>query len=124
MKKPEYSSQNINHQLNKVKTYIKGLDEIIEGGLPQNRTTVVNGQAGSGKSIFGLEFLYYGAMNNEPGIFVGFEETATQIRENAATLGMDFAKPEKQNKLCIIEGHLPADAILKGEFSLKAYWLS
>lgn len=119
MKKPISSLNPNDSVLKKVPTFISELDSILEGGLPKNRTTVINGQAGSGKSIFGLEFLYRGALNNESGIFVGFEETANQIRENAATLGMDFEKLEKQNKLCIIEGHLPTDAILNGTFSLK-----
>ena len=114
------SSSNENHSLlKKVPTFISELDDILEGGLPKNRTTVIKGQSGSGKSVFGLQFLYNGALNDEPGIFVGFEETANQIRENAATLGMDFQKLEKQNKLFIIEGQLPTDAILHGNFSLK-----
>lgn len=106
-------------QLNKVKTFIEGLDDIIEGGLPHNRTTVINGHAGSGKTIFGFEFLYRGALNGEPGIFVGFEESAANIRENAATLGFDFLKLEKQNKLCIIEGQVAPEILLSGDFSLK-----
>ncbi len=106
-------------KIRKVPTYIQGLDEILEGGLPYNRTTVINGQTGSGKTIFGLEFLYYGALHGEPGIFVGFEETTQQTRENAATLGLNFEELEKQNKLCIIEGFINTDVFISGEFSLK-----
>ena len=120
MKNSKPSSENSpNPQLNKVKTYIDGLDEILQGGLPANRTTVINGQAGSGKSVFGLEFLYRGALNGEPGIFVGFEESVYQTRENAATLGLDLVTLENQNKLCIIEGYIENDILLKGDFSLK-----
>lgn len=106
-------------QLNKVKTYLVGLDEVLQGGLPANRTTVISGKAGTGKSIFGLEFLYRGALNGEPGIFVGFEEPIQQTRENAATLGLDIYSLENQNKLCIIEGYIENDMLLKGDFSLK-----
>jgi len=120
MKNSKNASENPSSQsLKKLKTFITGLDEILEGGLPANRTTIVNGMVGSGKSIFGLEFIYRGALNNEPGIFVGFEESAQHIRENALSLGMDYKILENQNKLCIVEGQLPTDIFLRGEFSLK-----
>ena len=38
-------------QLQKCPTGIKGFDEITEGGLPKNRTTLVSGSAGSGKTL-------------------------------------------------------------------------
>jgi hypothetical protein len=38
-------------QLQKCLTGIKGFDEITEGGLPKNRTTLVSGGAGSGKTL-------------------------------------------------------------------------
>lgn len=119
--KTTYPNSNLksSFKIPKVPTFIKGLDEILEGGLPYNRTTVVLGQAGSGKTIFGLEFLYHGALHNEPGIFVGFEETNKQTRENAATLGMNIKELEKQNKLCLIEGFINTDVLISGEFSLK-----
>jgi circadian clock protein KaiC len=120
MKNSKTSSENPSSRpLKKLKTFITGLDEILEGGLPANRTTVINGMAGTGKSIFGIEFIYRGALNNEPGIFVGFEETAQHIRENALSLGLDIKAVEDQNKFCIVEGQLPTDIFLRGEFSLK-----
>ncbi|MGI8636058.1 MAG: ATPase domain-containing protein, partial [Segetibacter sp.] len=36
------------NRLVKCPTGIKGFDEITEGGLPKNRTTLVSGNAGSG----------------------------------------------------------------------------
>lgn len=55
--------------LKKVPTYITGLDEILKGGLPSGRTTLVVGSPGSGKTVMGIEFIYRGAINNESGIF-------------------------------------------------------
>jgi circadian clock protein KaiC len=37
---------------------IQGLDEITQGGLPKGRPTLVCGNAGCGKTLLGLEFLY------------------------------------------------------------------
>jgi hypothetical protein len=47
---------------------IQGVDEITGGGLPRGRSTLISGGAGSGKTLFGLEFLVRGATQfSEPG---------------------------------------------------------
>ncbi|MBC7605732.1 MAG: KaiC 1, partial [Burkholderiales bacterium] len=50
-------SPSPSEQLQKCPTGITGFDEITEGGLPKNRTTLVSGGAGSGKTLLGLDFL-------------------------------------------------------------------
>ena len=82
----------------KVPTKIAGLDEILEGGIPRGRTTVISGGPGSGKTVLGLEFLCRGAMAAEPGVFVTFEERAEAIRLNALAMGWDLAALEKAGK--------------------------
>ena len=53
------------NKLQKCLTGIKGFDEVTEGGLPKNRTTLISGSAGSGKTLFGIDFLINGAINNK-----------------------------------------------------------
>ncbi len=43
--------------IEKAPTYIAGLDEILGGGLPRGRTTILAGRPGSGKTLLALEFL-------------------------------------------------------------------
>lgn len=105
--------------LGKTPTHIKGLDEILEGGLPRDRTTVINGGPGSGKTLLALEFLYRGALAGEPGIFVGFEEPIEHLRQNAATLGWDLSALERENRLVLLSGHIKPDTLVSGDFSLK-----
>lgn len=50
-----------NSSLPKARSGIKGLDEITEGGLPKGRPTLICGSAGSGKTLFSMEFLVHGA---------------------------------------------------------------
>ncbi len=77
--------------LPKTLTGIKGLDEITYGGLPKGRPTLICGSAGSGKSLFGVEFLYKGAtLYNEPGVFISFEESREELIANVSSLGMDL----------------------------------
>ncbi|RLC32592.1 MAG: KaiC 1 [Deltaproteobacteria bacterium] len=105
--------------LEKASTYIKGLDEILEGGLPRGRTTVISGSPGSGKTLLALEFLYRGALAGEPGIFICFEEPVKHLRENAATLGWDLSALERENRLVLLGGHIKPDTLVSGDFSLK-----
>jgi circadian clock protein KaiC len=107
-------------ELAKAKTHISGFDEILYGGLPEGRTTLIEGSPGTGKSIVGLEFLYSGALANESGVFVTFEERADAVRRNALTLGWDLETLEKAGKLTIIEASLDPGTVVSGDFNLKA----
>jgi circadian clock protein KaiC len=77
--------------LPKTPSNIKGFDEITGGGLPKGRPTLICGGAGCGKTLFAMEFLVNGAMqNNEPGAFFSFEETEKELTANVASLGFDL----------------------------------
>ncbi len=102
----------------KAPTGIIGLDEMTGGGLPHNRTTLLLGGPGSGKTIFSLQFLVHGAVEcQEPGVFVAFEETSERIVANAESFGWNLAKL-KQNKLLFIDAQPRPDLIRCGNFDL------
>ncbi|MHA1266486.1 MAG: ATPase domain-containing protein [Candidatus Helarchaeota archaeon] len=90
--------------LKRIETGIPGLDELLNGGLPQGRSILLTGGAGTGKSIFAAQFLYKGITDfDENGILVTLEEPADVIRENMRTLGWNFKKLEDENRLTIID---------------------
>ena len=105
--------------IKKIPTYINGLDEILNGGLPAERTTLIVGEPGSGKTVMGMEFVYRGANNGDSGIFLGFEESLKSLRQNAFTFGWDFPSLEKEGRLFLMEGRLPPEIIVSGQLSLK-----
>ena len=83
-------AQNRN-KLRKCPTGIKGLDEVTEGGLPEYRTTLVCGHAGSGKTLLGIDFLINGTIDyKEPGIFMSFEESQDELFKDGASLNLDL----------------------------------
>lgn len=104
--------------LQKMRTRIQGLDDILHGGLPGGRTSLISGGPGSGKSVIGLEVVYRGAMSGSPGIFVSFEESAENIRCNASTLGWDLQSLEKAEKLFILDARVDPQVATSGEFNL------
>ena len=72
------------------KTGIDGLDEILNGGIIKNSTTLVSGNPGAGKSILCLQFIYNGVEQfDEKGIYLTFEEDEADLREAAESLGLD-----------------------------------
>ncbi|MDJ0763588.1 MAG: circadian clock protein KaiC [Myxococcota bacterium] len=105
--------------LPKSATGIKGLDTILEGGLPKERITLVIGGPGCGKSIFAFESLSNAASRGEPTIYVTFEETAEAVRQNALTLGIDLAPLEKSGKLFILAAQIDSETAVNGEFDTK-----
>lgn len=102
----------------KTPTRIHGLDDILHGGLPTGRVTLVGGGPGTGKTVFGLEFLYRGALSDEPGIFLTFEESADNIRRNAAAFGWDLAALEKSGRLFVMGGGLDPQVLVSGDINL------
>ena len=90
--------------MNRIASGIPGLDSLIEGGFPQNRTVLVSGGCGTGKTIFALQFLYNGALKSkEPGIYVTLDERPDLVREDCMRFGWDLKKLEKQGLLEIID---------------------
>ncbi len=106
----------------KIRTMIEGFDEISHGGLPAGRTTLVSGTSGTGKTLLAVEFIYIGIKYfDEPGIFVTFEESPTDIIKNAYSLGWDLQKLVDAGKLFILDASPdPEGQEVVGNFDLSA----
>lgn len=87
----------------RVETGIPGLDELVEGGFIPNSTILLKGECGTGKTIFCLQYLTYGALHGEPGVLLSVEENKKDILRESAKFGWDLEALEKQCKLAIIE---------------------
>ncbi|MDP8228823.1 MAG: ATPase domain-containing protein [Candidatus Electryoneaceae bacterium] len=107
----------------KIETYIPGFDLISEGGLPAGRTTLVAGTAGSAKTVFAMHFLVEGIINgNEGGVFVTFEESPADIRENVKGFGWDVQKWETEGKFAFVDASPDpeVETFEAGEYDLGA----
>lgn len=107
--------------MDRLKTGIYGLDELIEGGFPKGRTILVSGGCGSGKTIMSMQFAYRGAMEfNEPAVYVTLDERPKMLREDMLRFGWDLQKAEDQGKFAILD----ASAAKVGFPSEEKYTLS
>ena len=86
----------------RVPSGIPGLDEVIGGGLPKGSLTMLSGKCGTGKTTFGMQFVYFGAKEKgEQGIFVTLEKEPEELVEGAAAFP-DFGKMVAEKKISII----------------------
>ena len=87
-----------------IKTGIPGFDDLLDGGLVEGTTTLLSGRSGSGKSVFGLQFLYEGATKfDTPGILLTLEARPDEIRKDAEQFGWDLKSLEQEGKFIIVD---------------------
>lgn len=109
--------------LRKLRTGIPGFDLIAQGGLPMGRTTLVAGTAGSAKTVFAAQFLAEGIGKfAQPGVFVTFEETPDDIRQNLAAFGWDVQAWEDAGKWAFVDAspHPSGPSTEVGKYDLDA----
>src|ERR671935_250584 len=108
--------------IEKLSTGIPSFDVIAKGGVPKHRTTLISGTAGSGKTVFAMQFLAAGILAGENGVFVTFEESAADIRANMRSFGWDLEGWERAGRLAFVDASPdPAtETIEAGTFDLEA----
>jgi circadian clock protein KaiC len=106
----------------KLPTGIPTFDMIAEGGLPQGRTTLISGTAGSGKTVFAVQFLAAGIAAGEAGVFVTFEEPPADVRQNMRSFGWELEEWERAGQLAVVDASPDPDTetIESGTFDLGA----
>src|SRR4051812_3638293 len=87
----------------RVPTGIPGLDPLIEGGFPAGKSYLLTGAAGTGKSIFCMQFLLKGLADGEKAVYVSVDVKPNDILEHAASLAWDPGKFVKNKQLLILD---------------------
>jgi len=113
----------VHPQLDKLLLGISGFDTISVGGVPLGRTTLVAGSAGSGKTLFALQFLVQGARQyDQPGVIVTFDETPAELTRNVRSLGWSLDEMIAGQKIAIVDGspEVGDEVVETGPFDLSA----
>jgi circadian clock protein KaiC len=108
---------------------IPGLDEVLFGGLPAGRTTIVTGGPGGGKTMLATQFLVNGASRfDAPGLMISFEESPAALKANFPVSGWSEHGVSTGNVLAagwptdatvhFVDGRMPEDAVEAGGFDL------
>ncbi len=89
--------------IERVATGIEGFDGLVEGGFPKKSLVLLTGSCGTGKTIFGMNFLVEGAKKGEPGVYVSLEESVEDNIAQMKFFGWDVEKLMKEKKLQIVQ---------------------
>jgi len=76
----------------RIPTGVEGLDALIGGGLQQNKVFMICGEAGTGKTIFCLQYVLAGLQRGESAVYVSIDEKPDHLLEDAESLGWDLKK--------------------------------
>ncbi|RLG81776.1 MAG: KaiC domain-containing protein [Thermoprotei archaeon] len=87
----------------RVKTGIPGFDEIVYGGIPKRNVVLLSGGPGTGKTIFGQQYLWNGLQMGEPGVYVALEEHPVQVRINMRQFRWDVRPFEQKGMFAIVD---------------------
>ena len=122
---PDFMGTAAGPALERAPTGIGGLDQVIGGGLPRGRVTLVAGSAGAGKTLLGLQFLVAGAREyGEAGVLLTFEESAAKVAANVRSLGFDLDELQRDGLLAVHSFQVDHTEIFSaGEFDLEPIFM-
>lgn len=92
----------------KISTGIRGLDDLLYGGVYRNSTTLITGASGTGKTVTTMNFIMEGARRGERSVLIEFEESPDQLYRNAASFGWDLKRYVDKNMVQLV-CHYPED---------------
>ncbi|MGB9635934.1 MAG: RAD55 family ATPase, partial [Thermoplasmata archaeon] len=86
----------------RVKTFVRGLDEIMDGGIPEGSVVLLLGKPGTMKSSIAYSIIYKNVYDaGKKGLYVSLEQSTSSLIENMA--GMGFAPPSVDSNLSVLD---------------------
>ena len=88
----------------RIPTFVEGLDEHMQGGIPKGHIVLVAGSSGSMKSSLTFSTLYNAVLNGDTsGIYVTLEQGKDSLRGHMSGMGMNVDDPRVRNRIAIID---------------------
>jgi len=87
----------------RISTGNEQLDSLLDGGFLRNSMILLAGNPGAGKTILSSNFIYQGALNDEPGVYACFAETRKRLIQDMAKFGIDFEPMIRRRKVEVLD---------------------
>jgi KaiC domain protein len=99
----DFEEEDFESDIPRIDVGIEGLDEMIQGGVPERSLMVTVGEAGTGKTTFGLQFLNEAIQNGERAVFITLEESRERVVQSADEKGWNFSEHTDAGDLAVID---------------------
>jgi circadian clock protein KaiC len=80
---------------------VRGIDEMLGGGIPVGYSLLIAGPSGSGKTVLSTQFIIEGVKQGEPGIIAVFEKRPQQYLSTTPT-GEDLDRMVREGLIHIV----------------------
>src|SRR6266403_3319965 len=100
-----------------VSSGIEALDDLCGGGLDRGTTTLILGQAGTGKSTLALQYAVQMADRGKRSMVFSFDETRSVMLSRAKALGFDLGKAIESGMITVKQ--VDPDELSPGEFAVR-----
>ena len=87
--------------MERLSTGVKDLDEKISGGYPRNRSMLVSGTSGSGKTVLGIHFINQCCLDGKKCVIIATEETPEDLLAQAESIGRPLSEYFNNGNLVI-----------------------
>mgnify|MGYP000066163240 CR=1 FL=1 len=89
--------------MGKLRTGIKGFDELIGGGIESGSRNIIYGPPGTGRTVFAMQFLWQGLQEGESVAYDVMDKPFPRLRAYFKTFGWDITPYEKTEKFIAIQ---------------------
>jgi circadian clock protein KaiC len=83
---------NYEASTDRVSTGVERLDHMLGGGIYRGTTTLISGEAGTGKTTLAAKMIEAACQRGERALYITFEESSAQLARNLASVGIDLRR--------------------------------
>lgn len=107
-------------KLVKLPTGVPGLDNLLAGGIPKGRATLITGRSGTGKTVVALQMAASLAREGIPTLVLAVEESPGDLLQTGDSLELDLSGLSASGHLSVADVNRPVDGpvVHSGEFDV------